>query len=371
MPRMVKIRLKWCWEDVLLTGRRAARQYADHRCTQIAAGISYYVFFSIFPLTIFVVTVLGQLLRDDDIKADVVDTILEVLPLAPVDGHDQLTNILNGVSTNLSLLGLISVIGLIWSSSAMLTAIRLGLNAAWDVPHQQPALLGKLIDFGMLLALGLLIVASVAMTGLRHYVRELLAVPLTELEPVEVAFHGLLWVATLLAPILISFGIFCALYRWAPAVRTSFADVWPGALAAALAFELAKVGFTFYVRNITNYNALYGSLGAIVVSLLFIYIASNVLLLGAEVAAEWPKVRAGHYDHGLPPRAPAGPATATLRGRAALLLRQSLHGPEQTGAQVAGAEDAARAQLRADTIARRQARLRAAESAVLQRRTDD
>jgi hypothetical protein len=137
-------------------------------------------------------------------------------------------------------------------------------------------------------------------------------------------------------------------------------DVWQGALVAAVAFELVKLAFTFYIRNIANYNALYGSLGAIVVALLFIFLGSNVLLMGAEVAAQWPQVRAGRYDAGLPARVPSEPQPAALRSRLGLLFRQSLYGPTETHEQVVAAEHAARARLRTETAARSRARRRAA-----------
>lgn len=365
-----KRQLKWLWDDLLLTGRRSGQEFVEDRCTQIAASISYYVFFSIFPLTIFVVTVLGQLLRDEDIKAQVVDTILDIAPLAPVEGREQLTTILDGVSTDFSLLGLFSIIGLVWSASAMMAAIRIGLNAAWDAPYRRPPLRGKLIDLFMLLVLGALVLVSIVATGLRDLAREWIAGSATGLGPIDSVLHSLFWLATFLTPILISFAVFSVLYRWAPAVRTSFSEIWLGALTAALVFELAKVGFTVYIRNVANYNALYGSLGAVVVFMLFIFIAANVLLAGAEVASEWPRVRAGHYDHGLPQHFPAGPRAATRRGQLVGILRRSMFGPEQALEHVDDAELAARERLRADAEARQNARLREAEAAAQQQRDD-
>jgi membrane protein len=370
MHRKLKLRLSWWWNDAWLTARRAGQQYAVHQGTQIAAGISYYIFFSIFPLTIFAVTTLGQLSRHDNVKGHVVDTILSLVPLEPDEVREPLTNALDGISTNLSLLGFFSILGLVWSGAGMITAIRRGLTVAWDSPHQRPPLRGKLLDLCILLVLGVLALASIATTGLRHLALGQLGRSITAVEPLDWVLHGWLALAAVGLPVFISFAVFVTFYRWAPAASVRLEDVWQGALVAAVALELVKLVFTFYIRNVANYNALYGSLGAIVVTLLFIFLASNVLLLGAEVAAQWPQVRAGRYDDGLPARAPSGPRPAALRGRLAFLLRQSLYGPAQEHEQLVEDEQAARARLRSDTEARSRARRRAAESATQQRSAD-
>ena len=354
--------LTWLKNDLVLTARRTGQEFVDDRCTQIAASISYYVFFSIFPLTIFLVTVLGQLLRDDDIKSDVVDTLLDIAPLTPDGGRAQLEQVLGGVSTDLSLLGLLSVVGLMWAASAMMSAIRVALNAAWDAPYRRPPLRGKLIDFFMLLLFGALVIVSIIATGVRDLVQDVVTDHSLHLGPIDDVLRFLLWLATFLAPILISFAVFAALYRWVPAVRTSFDEVWLGALTAAVAFELAKIGFTVYIRNFANYNAVYGSLGAVIVFMLFIFIAANVLLLGAEVASEWPRVRAGHYDHGMPERFQSAPRAATLRGQLVSILRQSLFGPEQAPEHVDDHEIETRLRLRAEAEARRNTQLRESEA---------
>lgn len=317
---------RWWWQDIKLLARRAIEEFVDDRCTQIAASISYYVFFSIFPLTIFLVTIFGQVLRNDDVKDQVIDALLEILPLAPTEGREELTQALEGVATNLSLLGLLSVVGLIWSASAMMASLRGALNVAWDTNHRRPALRGKLVDILMVFMVGLLVAVSIVATGFRPFVQDSAGNVADSLGAFGGIVHGAMWLGTFLVPIIVSFTIFSALYRFVPAVRTSLDEIWPGALVAALSFEVAKTGFSFYIRNFGNYNAIYGSLGAVIVFMLFIFIAANILLIGAEVASEWPRVRAGHYDHGMPQR--EGQPEVSFGERMQDLIRQVLLGPE-------------------------------------------
>jgi membrane protein len=276
--------------DAPLLIKRAVSEFIDDRCPQMASSISYWVFFSIFPLAIFLVTVSGQFLRDEDLKNRVVDALLEVLPLAPVEGREQLESVLAGVSTDVSLLGLASVIGLLWSASAMMTAVRISVNVAWDHGYRRPPVRGKLVDIAMVFSLGVLVAMSlIATTIVRIGANVADAIPFL---PV-----GWVWGVTgLLMPFLISFTIFTLIYTFVPAIDVKFSQIWPGVLFAAIAFETAKHGFAFYVANFGNYNAIYGSLGAIIVFLVFVYLTANILLFGAELASEWPRVQAGHYD---------------------------------------------------------------------------
>lgn len=288
--RRLDISLHLLVRDVRLLGKRAVVEFLDDRCTQMASSISYWVFFSIFPLAIFLVTVLGQFLRDADLKERVIVALLDLLPLEAVEGRSMIERTLEGVSTDVSLLGLLSIIGLIWSASAMMTAIRISINVAWDHGYRRPAVRGKLVDIAMVFILGVLVALSLVATTLVRIGTDIAdSIPLVAV--------GWAWnVGTLFIPFLVSFGIFTLLYRFVPVIEVRFSEIWPGALFAALAFELAKHGFAFYVANFGNYNAIYGSIGAIIVFLVFVYLAANILLFGAEIASEWPRVRAGHYD---------------------------------------------------------------------------
>ena len=189
-------------------------------------------------------------------------------------------------------LGILGLLGMAWSGSNMFGVIRRSLNAAYDIQSSRPFVRQKLVDFGLMIALGPFFVCSVAATaGLRtarSYTQELVGAS---------SAVGLAWdAAVLLVPFLLSFAAFLVLYWLAPAARLGPRDVWPGALVAALLFESAKVLFSLYLENFANYDVVFGSLGAVVAFLFWVYVSANILLLGAEVASEYPRVRRGDYD---------------------------------------------------------------------------
>ena len=319
------LRLRRLWSDVRLLCRRTAREFLDDHCTQLAAGIAYYVLFSIFPLAILLVSISGLLLTDDRLRADVVDEIFRALPLSEGEGRDDLQSAVDGIATGLSAIGLISIVGLVWSATAMMGAIRHALNTAWDTSHRRPFVRAKLVDATLVLGVGLLIGVSVGATMFLQVARVVSADVSDALGPLGAGASALFDVVALLVPLLISFATFAALYTYVPSVRTRFRHVWPGALLAALLFELLKNGFAVYLRHFGNYDAIYGSLGAVIIFLFFVYLSALALLIGAEMAAEWPRVRRGDYDAERAPRG-AGPPEP-LRRRALGVVRGLVSGP--------------------------------------------
>ena len=262
----------------------------------MAAAISYYVLFSIFPLLIFVVGILGLVLQDSQVQQDVVDAVLDFVPLSETEGRDEVTQAVEGVAgLGSGVLGLIGLVGMAWSGSAMFGIIRRSINTAYDLDTHRPVVQQKLIDLAMVAALGLFFIASVAATAFLVIVRER-----SEDIPHLGDFAqdvGFLWdAASYLVPLAFSFVAFTVLYWFVPATTVRLRDVWPGALFAAFAFEAMKVGFTVYLNNFSNYDLVYGSLGAVIAFLFWVYLSANTMLLGAEIAAEYPRVRRGDYD---------------------------------------------------------------------------
>ena len=266
----------------------ATREFFHDRSTFHAAAMSYYVLFSLFPLALLVVGVASIFLDEDAVRDQVVTLIADNVALTG-EGREDLENQLGRAIGGVGALGFIGLVGLLWSATSMMTALRNGINIAWNVRMRRHFARGKLLDLGLVTLLGVLFVASIALTVVVRLVRDGVA-------DSHVAAGSLVGVAMALLPVLISFSAFTLVYRVVPAVRTRFADVWLGAAIAAVLFELAKAGLTFYFANFTDYNAVYGGLGAVITFLFFVWVVSCIILYGAQLASEWPRVRAGFYD---------------------------------------------------------------------------
>jgi membrane protein len=277
----------------LILAVRAWQAFGEDRCSQMAAAISYYALLSLFPLLILVVSVVGIFLRSSSLQQDVVDQVLDILPLTQDKGANQVSQAVRavaGVSIPLTIVGLV---GLAWSASAMFGAIRSSLNVAWGTSLRRSLVRQKLLDLAMMAGFGAFFLLSIGATALLRATQEASSDLLGPLSGSSFFF----WRAvSFVVPALLSLGAFAVLYRYVPGAPMKMNGVWAGAATATVLFELAKNGFSFYLANFSRYDLVYGSLGAAVTFLVGLYLSAAVLLLGAEVASEYPKVMSGGHD---------------------------------------------------------------------------
>jgi membrane protein len=292
---------------------RTWHEFSDDHCTLLAAAIAYYVLFSIIPLITLMFAVFGFIMRNPQSQQGVVDRILQTIPL----GQSAISDSIRSVSGQSGALSIIGLVGLIWASTGMFDAIRSALNIAWNVESQRGLFKQKLLDLGAVFGLGILMAASLAGTLLVHFLQTSLRSGTVLSGPLQ----PVITLAALLLPAVISFVAFLLIYRNVPNVRHGTGDVWPGALLAAVLFELSKHGFAFYVAHFNNYQAAYGVLGGVMLFMLWTYLASIILLMGAEFASEFEK---GHHKQTIGSRTDKTVENAS-----------SSPGPRESGSEIA------------------------------------
>jgi membrane protein len=271
-------------------------QFFAHGDLQRAAAISFYALFSVFPLAILCVAVLGIVANDTQARVQVVDFLLNNLPLTEDQGRRQLENLLLQVTRDVAGFSVLGVATLLFAASGVMGAIRQALNAAFDAEEHRPFVQAKLWDLAMVLAFGVLVTLSFALT-----LADELRASISQHADAVIRGSGgvitrVLIDAGRVIPLVLAIVIFGGMFRVVPAKRQKLRDTWPGVLVAAIGYEAAKLGFTVYLTHFANYGAVYASLGSVIAFLVFIFVAANVALLGAEIASEWPRVRAGRYD---------------------------------------------------------------------------
>lgn len=270
----------------------ALGRLGPHRATQLAASMSYYALFSVFPAAIVLAAAAGFVLDDPESRQRAVDYLFRELPLSDdAQGRGDIESLVKGVTANSGTLGLIGVVALLISASALISSARNSLGVIFGGDVRRGLLRGKALDIALVLGFGLLLALSLAATLLTQLSPDLGDGALGVIDTILTASGWAL-------PLALSAAVFAALYTILPVSYPSLRDVWPGVVFAAVAFELLKRGFSIYIDNFANYSAVYGSLGAVVAFMFFTYVASLVFLIGAEIAALWPPVRAGEYDPG-------------------------------------------------------------------------
>src|SRR5215831_21262350 len=133
--------------------------FAD-QCPQYAAGIAYRVLFSIAPLAIILVSIFGLVLQDDGVREDVVNAIVDALPVT-VAGRQDVENAITAIATPASAAGLVSLVVFAWAATGMMTAVRRGLENAMGVTESRPMARGKLVDLALIVGAAVLVLVSV------------------------------------------------------------------------------------------------------------------------------------------------------------------------------------------------------------------
>jgi membrane protein len=245
----------------------------------IASGIGFYGILATFPAIAALIALWG-FVADPALVAAQVSEFTTLLP-------DEVANLLTSRvselvaadSTTLGWAGLLSVGLAVWSARAGIAAMVIGLNAVYG-ERNRGGIRHLLVAFGLTGSLILLALACFAALVVAPIVLAFLPLGAFATFIAEV----LRW-SVAISTVMLALGL---LYRYAPNRRSKARAGWitPGAIAATLLWALATWGFTVYLQNFANYNKIYGSLGAVIVLLLWLYISAFVCLLGAALNAE-------------------------------------------------------------------------------------
>ncbi len=275
-------------QDVWIFVVAVMRGFRRHRDTQAASAIAYQVLFAMVPLIGTMLAGVGLVLRDPAEQRMAVEWVLEVLPF---QSNGFVTESIRGLASQSAALTVLGVAGVLWSASNLFGAIRDALNTTWEVRRARGFVRDKLMDIGTMFGLGLLLAASVIGTAMVHLLQAV-----SVAAPAAIALRALvpiLRVVALILPALFSFSAFMILYRFVPNVKHCARDVVFGAALATLMFEAVKNLFTIYVKTFTEHHTAYGALGDVMLFMLWMWVSANILLIGAEVAAEYCREESG------------------------------------------------------------------------------
>lgn len=248
----------------------------------ISRSIAYYTLFSLFPLVLVVLALSSSLLAAEEAQQDILHFVERYFPLASDLVEENIQQVLAARGT----IGILALLGLLWSASGVFTAIYRAVNRAWGNPKSQLFWSEKLYGLAVVLVVGLLLLATTFSSTLLSVLRSW-QVPFFGWQPFAdpsvTRVWG--WLVTFLPPV-VSVVTFIILYRTIPRNRVAWRDVWLGGLLAGLIWEVARRAYTWYLANFARYSLIYGSLGAIVGFLLWSYLSAMILLLGAEFTAQ-------------------------------------------------------------------------------------
>jgi len=265
-----------------VTATAVDRYFADG-CPQHAAGIAYRVLFSIVPLAIVVVAVLGVLLGNRDVHDAVVDIIVKALPPS-VASREDVANAISDIAKPSGLVGLVTMALFVWAATGMMASIRTGLELVLGGGQGLPAARGKLVDLALIVGCAVLVLLTVAATVLDRLAQR----ELGRIDVLAGLRSGALGIsAPRVAALLASVVIVMLLYRFVPSRRLRRTDVLVGAITTAILLLAVSFASGRIYDNVTRLSVVYGSLTSALVFLYSVYLYASALLFGAQVAVAW------------------------------------------------------------------------------------
>jgi membrane protein len=301
------------FQSKLRAARQALEQYAVFRVLATTVGgfqkdevptragaMTYFGIFSLFPLILLFMSLAGLALQSyADAQQQIMNLITGLLP----QGQDQLRQVITDVIQAKGAAAGIGLVTLLWGALGWFQVINDNINKIWGVGKPLPFLKAKLFALVMVAAIGGVALLSFAATA---------AIQLVAAFTGAIPGSVVLWQAAVSAISILSIAVaFYLLYRYAPRREVQFADVWPAALLTAMVWEGTRRVLAFYLTE-TNMVSGYGPVGGAMALLFWIYVASIIILVGAELAYAIAKERR-HIpaEQELPVAAPPGEQPTT------------------------------------------------------------
>lgn len=242
----------------------------------LSAQLAYFFLLSLFPLLIFIFTLLPYLPIP---YPDILGSIREFAPPQTMDLIEKNVNhVMNNRNGGLLSFG---VIGTIWSASNGIHALVRAFNKAYDVQESRSFIVAR--GTAILLTLGMIVVFIVAVL-LPIFGREI-GMFLFSYLGFKMEFLRIWEMLRLVVSALILFLIFTGLYWIAPNVKLRCKSAFPGAGFATVGWILSSYGLSLYVSKFNNFSLTYGSIGAIIVLLIWLYISGFIIIIGGEINA--------------------------------------------------------------------------------------
>lgn len=256
--------------------RRAVEGFLAHEGLQYAGTMAYFGVLSLFQLLVLAIVVGSFLLGEGEARTFVIEQVVAGTPL----DAETVAGVIDATIESRGSMTIISFAFLAWAGLGIFSAMSNGIGRVFERAPRRSFIMDKLIGIMLMLLTGVLAVASLIIgiaTGvLQSATSDLLG---------SVPGGGtVVWLIGLLAPMLLIFVAFWFLYRVVPNLPVTWGEVLPGAIVATLLWTVLRFGFTWYATSIARYDTAFGPISTAITLLVFLYFASVIVLVGAEVA---------------------------------------------------------------------------------------
>ena len=265
---------------------RGLQGFYDSENLTYAASIAYYALLSLFPFFLLVFALLGRSTADVSNRNDVLTFVLRYFPAQ----FEFITRQLDAFRGDTVSIGVAGTLALVWGALGVFGAISTSVNHAWGVEAQRSFWKHKLASFLMLLVAGLILLVALLLVSASQVVGASWFAEVLRVFPWLGIMRGFtIRHATTLLFILVVGLIF----YFVPNAKVRFRDVWIGAFMTGLLWKGALEVFSWYMRDMTRFTRVNGSIAAVVVFLVWVYVQAVILLYGVEFTAAYARLRRG------------------------------------------------------------------------------
>lgn len=260
-----------------------------------AASIAYYGLLSLFPLSMLALSILGSVTADEADRNAVLGFVLQYFPRQ----FDFITTQLDAFRSRTLTFGVVGTLGLVWGALGFFGAVSTAVNYAWGVEKTRSYWKHKLFSFLMMVVAGALLLAALLLVSASQVVGA------SWFAGVLARFPGLLVLrgfAIRYATTMLFILVVGLVYYFVPNAKVRFRDVWIGAFLTGLLWKGALELFSWYMRDMSRFTRVNGSIAAVIVFLVWVYLQAVILLYGVEFTAAYARLRRGR-----PEEAPAAP----------------------------------------------------------------
>lgn len=261
-----------------------------------AASIAYYALLSLFPFSMLALAILGSVTADEADRNAVLGFVLRYFPKQ----FDFITSQLDAFRASTLTFGIAGSLALIWGALGFFGAISTAVNYAWGVEKTRSFWKHKLFSFLMLIVAGLILLTALLLVSAAGVVGATWFTDVAGTFPGLSVLRGLALRNATTALFILVVGL---IYYFVPNAKVRFRDVWIGALLTGLLWKAALEAFAWFMRDMTRFTRVNGSIAAVVAFLIWVYTQAVILLYGVELTAAYARLRRGR-----PEEVPAAPA---------------------------------------------------------------
>lgn len=264
--------------DLVIILHELYRRFQDDEVTALGAQLTYYLVLAFFPFLVFIITLLSYTTIPDSLAL----SLNSLARFLPTQAYAEVQNIvletLNARSQTLLSLGMIFTL---WAASNGVNAIIRGINKAYGEKETRPFWKVRGIALFFTIALALVILFALVMLVLGQIMAHALFKSLGATH----LFTQAWLIIRYLFPLAVMLIVFISFYKFSANRQLSLKEVLPGALFTTIGWILSSLAFSFYINKFSTFTRIYGSLGGIMILLLWLYLSSIIILVGGELNA--------------------------------------------------------------------------------------